>query len=521
MAVYIDIITGFLESGKTTFIKKRIKEGIFYKFEKSALMVCEEGFTEYEEEELEENHITMLTVKENQLTDALFSSVCKKINPDYIIMEFNGTWDITKLLSLSLPFGYQIRNVLFIGEGNTFCQQLGNMAAILQPQILNSNLVYCNRLEEEKNDLKRQIRKNVKAINPGVRVYLSEKEEGELSKKYFVPFERQQSLNPIYPFAILFTLGIAILQFFTREALYQQLRQIATIFLSIFLEAVPFILLGGFASAILQIFVPTGWIVKRFSEGKVKSFLFAAMGGLLIPVCDCGMVPIVSGLLKKGTPLPQAVTFWLASSAVNPIVILSVFYAFPGQPYLAGIRVLAGIILGIGIGALFMYIKWDEKAVLTEDGMNGKSIGKDMINLQYDGLRGKAEAVLQVARIEFLRVAGYMIIGAFLSAVFQTFLPQALRGIISGNFIFQLALMLLAAVVMSTCSTSNAFIGKSFAGQFSMMPIMAFMTLGPMLDFKNILMLSKIFNKRILSFLVFLIVVFGSVLFVFLEALFA
>ena len=73
--------------------------------------------------------------------------------------------------------------------------------------------------------------------------------------------------------------------------------------------------------------------------------------------------------------------------------------------------------------------------------------------------------------------------------------------------------MVVAAMLMSTCSTSNAFIGRSFSSNFSLVPILSFIVMGPMLDLKNMVMLSEILKKRFLVLLSFMVIIESAIMF--------
>lgn len=514
MAIYFDIITGFLESGKTTLIKEMIEKNCFMEYKKTVLILCEEGFTEYEEDLLSKHGIDMITVNEqSELNELFFQNLKNEYSPDHIIMEFNGTWDISPILNLKLPFTYQIRNVIFTSEAGKFNNYLGNMVFILQPHILNSDIVLFNRHEEASKKQKKTLRQDIKKINnrSGV-IFYSEASVGDMIARYFPPHEKYYRISEGTKIGILF---LVVFTFMSNRMLfkaYEFIQSISTIFLSILIEALPFVLLGAIISSVIQLFVPSEWIRKRFSDKKFSSFFIASIAGFFMPICDCGTVPIVSGLLKKETPLPQTITFWLASSAVNPIVLISVYYAFPGQPYLVLIRVITGVLVAILTGLIIKISHLETKHVIKKFSIS-QNIGSDILELKYNRTLGKLEAVIKGARLEFFRVIKYLILGAFVSSFLQTVIPQTMKGFLSSSLVLQLIFMVIAAIFMSTCSTSNAFIGRSFLRSFRLMPIMSYIVLGPMLDFKNMLMLSEIMKKRYLILLAVTVSLIGSILF--------
>ncbi|KNZ40762.1 permease [Acetobacterium bakii] len=514
MATYVDIITGFLESGKTTFIKEVLNSREAEAFNKIVLLICEEGFTDYDEELLEKKNVKSIILEnDSDLNDELFKQIFTKFNPDYIIVEYNGTWDISKLLGLKTPFEYKFRNIAFISEAGTFRNQLNNMISLMHPHIQNSNLVIFNRYKKIKPAIQKKLIRDIKNINPRIQtIFLKEFESDKIIKERFWAGGKQGNIFLNLKVFIFVALSLFLILITNDFDVYSAIQSTVTVFLSILMQATPFILLGAFISAGIQIFASTGWIMNQIAKGSWSSFLIAAAAGFFLPICDCGMVPIISGLLKKDTPLPQTITFWLASSAVSPIVILAMLYAFPEKPYLAAIRVVAGVVIGIVGGIILKLIQLENHDVLKEH-RQFQNIGNDILTLKYEGTKGKIEAVFAGAKVEFFRVSEYVIIGALISAILQTILPQTMKNFIGGNIILQFLVMILAAMLMSTCSTSNAFIGRSFSNNFSAVPILAFIVMGPMLDLKNMVMLSEILKEGFLIFLACLVIIESAIVF--------
>ena len=138
-----------------------------------------------------------------------------------------------------------------------------------------------------------------------------------------------------------------------------------TIFLSILLQAFPFMLLGIVISSILHVFISGNFIVKVFPSRHGLGFLTAIFGGLVFPVCECASVPVLSGLVKKGVIMPIAVTFMLAAPILNPISIMATLYAFPESPMIAVYRIILGIVTAASIGILLLFYPKNE--YLKED----------------------------------------------------------------------------------------------------------------------------------------------------------
>ena len=129
------------------------------------------------------------------------------------------------------------------------------------------------------------------------------------------------------------------------------------VFLCIILEALPFVMVGAFVASIIQIFVSEQTIAKIIPKNRFVGLIAASLMGIIFPVCECAIVPIMTRLIKKGVPLNIAVTFMLAVPIVNPVVLTSTYYAFPGQTYMVFLRGFLGLISAILIGYLIGIIQ--------------------------------------------------------------------------------------------------------------------------------------------------------------------
>ncbi len=384
------------------------------------------------------------------------------------------------------------------------------MSSLLLPQIKNSDYVIFNRFEKVTRLQKNIYKKQVKSINSNTKPYfLNRLEENKTLYDSYAPNEQLKALiTPGMVISLILMIALCFLSNNMLIQLYQFVQKVAISFLSILIQALPFILLGAFISSFIQIIVPSSRIIGIITKHNIKSLIGAALAGFFFPVCDCGLVPMISGLLKKGAPLPQIMTFWLTSAAVNPIVILSVLYAFPGNPRIAILRVLAGLLTGLFVGIILMLLKINTKDVINETILL-QTVGGELLEVDKESRFYKVNAVIKGTQLEFFRVLKYVIIGALLSSVGLIFLPQTIKNFIVANDLMQYGIMVIAAVFMSTCSTSNAFIARSFTASFSYPSILSFMVLGPMLDFKNLIIFSETIKKRFLIQVCFLTAVIG------------
>lgn len=286
--------------------------------------------------------------------------------------------------------------------------------------------------------------------------------------------------------------------FFTQAL--QRLSTLATIFLGIFIEALPYLLLGIVASGFIEVFVKKDLILRLIPKNRFLGILVGSVLGLLFPVCEHGVVPLTRRLLNKGMPASMGITFMLAAPVMNPIVIASTLAAFGMGPVFWG-RIFLTLVIAIITGLVFSLQK--DEDILT-------SLPEILVydchhcGHEVDSQATTKEKILQsivLAGDEFFDIGLYFIIGAFLAALLQTFVPQSVLLALGGGPVLSILIMILLAVVLSICSTVDAFVALSFVGTFSTGSILAFLVYGPMIDIKAIMMFTRVFKKKTILYL--------------------
>jgi len=154
------LVNGFLESGKTSFINYTVSEEYFHIDENTLLIVTEEGEVEYNRKILKREHITMVTVEDQeQLTKEYLAELAASCNAERIVIEWNGMWNPDKL---RFPEDWQLYQQITIMDGKTMDTYLANMKALMGPMLRWTELLLINRCddipEEKLLGWKRQLR---------------------------------------------------------------------------------------------------------------------------------------------------------------------------------------------------------------------------------------------------------------------------------------------------------------------------------------------------------------------------
>jgi uncharacterized membrane protein YraQ (UPF0718 family) len=263
-----------------------------------------------------------------------------------------------------------------------------------------------------------------------------------------------------------------------------------TIFLSILIEALPFVLIGVLIAGMIQIFVTEEHIQRWIPKNKIMAVIMSCVVGALFPACECGIVPIVRRLVSKGVPIYAAMGFMLTGPLINPIVIASTYMAFGNDIKIAGLRMGLGFIIAIIVALIVsMLFKGNQfKASLHLSHSHEQVKDETFMNRFWSMLTHSID--------EFFDMAKYLIMGAFLAAFVQTYMPAKSLLEAGSGPVSSLLVMMGLAYVLSLCSEADAFIGASFSNLFPTPAILGFLIFGPMIDLKNTLMMLSVFRFK-------------------------
>lgn len=301
------------------------------------------------------------------------------------------------------------------------------------------------------------------------------------------------------------------------QSLPNSVLQMSVIFLSIVIEALPFVLLGCLISGALQVFLTPERVTKILPKNKLASIAMGCGLGVFFPSCECGIVPIVNQFVKKDVPVYTAFAFMLTAPIVNPIVIFSTFIAFGNSAKFAFLRVLGSLLVAMAVGVWLAYFSKREilKTQLipaSEDTHQGHHHGHAHdTGSEKRKWSHQIRHLLQHSIDEFFDTGRYLIIGGLIAAAMQTYLPTGMMLTLGSTKFLAVLVMLVLALTMSLCSEADAFIGSSLLSLFGAGPVVGFLVFGPMVDIKNLLMMKRYFTGRFIATMVGLIAVVVSI----------
>lgn len=281
-------------------------------------------------------------------------------------------------------------------------------------------------------------------------------------------------------------------------------------FLSILLEGLPFLLFGTIISGLIDQFLPARLMTRLLPRNPYSGALVSGLLGIIFPMCECGVIPIMRRLMAKGLPASNAITYMLSAPIVNPIVAISTYAAFRGQAPLEVtlMRLGLGYLVAVAVGMvvhnlpLRSVLRQNVIAEIAEpQGLSGHAV--------EGGICQRLWGALHVCVGDFLNMTVYFVLGAGAAALFNTSVNQDFIVPLATNDWLATGSLMALAATLCLCSTTDAFIAATFS-MFPTVAKLAFLVFGPMVDLKLIFLYSSVFKKRfVFGLVIALFVVIG------------
>ncbi len=193
------VFTGFLESGKTQFIKEILADPGFTENERTALLLCEEGLEEYDEREMLRLGTAIVPIESpDRLTPNILKRVEQKYDPDRILVEYNGMWKLDDLIA-AFPARWELYQIVTTVDATTFELYSANMGPMMFEHITTADLVVFNRCTDALKEMLYQ--KNIRAMNPRATIYLDDVDGNseDYNRNMPLPFDVDADVIDIAP----------------------------------------------------------------------------------------------------------------------------------------------------------------------------------------------------------------------------------------------------------------------------------------------------------------------------------
>lgn len=257
-----------------------------------------------------------------------------------------------------------------------------------------------------------------------------------------------------------------------------------TLTLSVIIEASPFLVLGVIIATLIRRFISPRALLRRLPKRTLPRRLILSTIGMLLPVCECGNVPVARSLLRNGLSPADTVCFLFAAPILNPITIAATATAFAGAPHMVWWRIGAALII-VQIVALVVS-RLNQNTVLQPDFIAHCQSRED----------SSFDALTHFARSELWHLFRMLVIGAMIAAATQVFIPREVLTAVGSDLLLSVLAMIALGFVVSICSSVDAFFALAYVGNFASGAILAFLVAGPMIDIKMIALLKSTFTAR-------------------------
>ena len=186
-SVAIYLVNGFLDSGKTTLLKETMAMDYFNDGQRTVLLRCEDGEEEYDEAFLTKYNTKLVPVdEEDQLNLEFLTKVDRLYKPERVLLECNGMWPMDTILTMPLPKGWGIFQIITVIDGSTFELYQSNMQSLIVGMVSNSDMVLFNRCRPDQPlaGYKRSIR----AVNRMGEIIFEDAKGNELEVEDILPY---------------------------------------------------------------------------------------------------------------------------------------------------------------------------------------------------------------------------------------------------------------------------------------------------------------------------------------------
>lgn len=294
--------------------------------------------------------------------------------------------------------------------------------------------------------------------------------------------------------ALVAAIGVRQVTAGADPALPTALSDLLTLSLSVFVESLPFVFLGILLSTVVRVWVPQRLIDRALPRTPALRRAVLSVTGILLPVCECGNVPLARGLMLRGFTVAEAATFLLAAPILNPVTIVTTYQAFGWSDGILVGRILGGFAIANLVGWLLSTAKDQERLLTPVFQAHCAHAHEEPPGRMRRSLLGFAE--------ETSALMPALVIGSVLAGLIQVGVSRELLVALGSHPVWSVLALMALAFVVSICSSVDAFFILGLAALFMPGGIVVFLIFGAMLDIKMLALLRTTFTTRALAFLV-------------------
>lgn len=285
-----------------------------------------------------------------------------------------------------------------------------------------------------------------------------------------------------------------------------QVQDLLTLSISVIIESLPFVILGILLSILVQIWIPDRWIMRVLPGNPVLRRAVISFIGILLPVCECGNVPLARGLIVKGFTVSESITFLLAAPILNPITIVTTGQAFGFSSPIFIARIIGGFLVANIVGWLFSRHP-DQDSLMTP-----RFAAECRLPDPHETGESRWKKSIEIFQHEAATIMPALFLGSLVAGLVQVAVPRALLLGLGSNPIWSILAMMALAFVISVCSNVDSFFILPFVNTFLPGSISAFLIFGPIVDIKMLTLMRTTFSTRVLVILTVVVGLLAAVI---------
>jgi uncharacterized protein len=271
---------------------------------------------------------------------------------------------------------------------------------------------------------------------------------------------------------------------------------IATI--QLFGEMAPYLTFGFVLAGLLHAFVPRSMVVRHLGRESVGAAVKAAVIGVPMPLCSCGVIPTGIGLLKRGASRAAVISF-LISTPQTGVDSIAVTYGFFGWVF-AIFRPIAAFVSGIVGGIATLLLRRD--AGKDQHWLQYHVNGEDALEIdgQPRGVWSRLRSGLVFAFNDLLGdIAEWLVLGLAIAALISLVVPDNLFAGQGGSGLVTKLIMMAFGIPLYVCSTASVPIAAVLMSKgVSAGAAFVFLMTGPATNAATMVIIGRVMGRRVL-----------------------
>ncbi len=296
----------------------------------------------------------------------------------------------------------------------------------------------------------------------------------------------------------------------------------------VLLESAPFVLLGFFIAGLLKAFLPDDFVAKHLGGKGTGSIFKAALLGIPIPLCSCGVLPAAAGLKKQGAG-KGAIASFLISTPETGVDSIALSYALL-DPLMTIFRPVVALFMAIATG---IAISFSEKPSDTADSSDSDKAGAEAScssscccshkKPEKRSVAGKLKEGMGFAFGDLLKDVGlWLFIGILLAGLISVFVSTEMVSRYLSSDYLSMLVMLVISVPLYVCATASTPVVAALALKgISPGAALVFLLVGPATNMASLPVISRILGRKATVIYLLVIVVVSLLAGLFINALYS